>query len=266
MKYQRLTCLCLLTCLLAITTAHAQNSKEPLNISADKTLDWDRTKQTFTANGNALAAQGDVSIAAEKLNAAYKENKITGNDFDIHTMTATNNVVITSADNKAYGDKAVYDLTKEIAVMTGSNLRLITPEQTITAKDQFEYHAAAGKLIASGDAKIIRPTDTLRANALTAYLTNNEKGERVLDKMTAEGNVVITTPTEKVTGTYGTYNGKTKIAELTGGVTITKGPNILQGTRATVDMNTQISRIFGSPKTNGRVTGTFYPGSEKKEQ
>lgn len=253
-------------------SAQAQNKDQPLDISADDSLEWDRQKQIFTAKGNALASQGNVSISASTLIAAYDENARTGNNFDIHTMTAENNVIISSEDNKAYGDKAVYEIAKEYAVMTGNNLRLVTPEQTVSARDKFEYFVTEGKLVATGNATITRPTDTLRADTLTAHLATNDKGERVLDRMTAQGNVVITTPTEKLTGTYGTYNGRTKIAEVTGGVTITRGPNILQGQRATVNLNTQISSIYGNGdnaapnnagQSGGRVTGTFYPGTQK---
>jgi lipopolysaccharide export system protein LptA len=250
---------------LYVPYAYAQKSENPLIISADKALEWNRTEQNFTATQNAKATQGEVSIAASTLKADYRENKETGNDFDIHTMTATENVIILSEDNAAYGDKAVYDLTTEIAIMTGSDLRLTTPEQTITATDQFEYHVKDGKLIAIGNATIKRPTDTLRADTLTAFLTEDGQGKRTLDRMTASGNVIITTATEKITGQTGAYNGRTKIAELAGGVTITRGPNILQGTRATVDLNTQISRIFGNPDNGNRVTGTFYPGTTKKK-
>jgi lipopolysaccharide export system protein LptA len=247
-----------------VPPASAQSQDQPLDISAEDTLEWDRQNQTFTAKGDAVASQNDVSISADTLTAAYSENNQTGENFDIHTMTAENNVVITSQDNKAYGDKAVYELAKEYAIMTGDDLRLVTPEQTVTASEKFEYFVTEGKLIAIGNATITRPTDTLRADTLTAFLATNEKGERVLDRMTAQGNVIITTATEKLTGTYGTYNGRTKEAEITGGVTITRGPNILQGERATVDLNTQISRIFGQQSGNGRVTGTFYPDSQKK--
>ena len=259
--------LILITTSLYAPYVHAQTtSNAPLTISADDTLEWDRNNQLFTANGKAKATQDGTTITAETLTANYRKNKETGNDFDIHTMTADTNVIITSEDNKAYGDKAVYDIAKETATMTGHNLKLITPEQTVTARDQFEYHVQAGKLIAVGNAKIIRPSDTIRANTLTAYLTTDAKGKRTLDRMTAEGNVIITTATEKITGAYGTYNRRTNLATITGGVTITRGPNILKGDRATVDLNTQISKIFGSKDQKDRVTGTFYPGSQKQEK
>lgn len=253
---------------LVPSPVRAQNQENPpLVISADDALEWDRTNQTFTALKNALAVQGDVAISATTLKAEYEENKTTNNDFDIHTMTARENVIITSTDNKAYGDLAVYDLKSQKAVMTGQDLKLVTPEQTITARDQFVYDVKDGQLTATGNATITRPTETIKANVITATLTEDKNGKQTLDSMTAQGNVTITTLEEKITGTYGTYNARTDIAEITGDVTLTRGPNILQGDRATVNLTTQISKLYGNANaSNGRVTGTFYPGSEKKAQ
>jgi lipopolysaccharide export system protein LptA len=116
-------------------------------------------------------------------------------------------------------------------------------------------------------------------------LKENAQGKRVLDNLEAFGNVVIVTPTERITGAYGIYRAGSNKAELKGGVKITRGPNVLEGERAEVDMTTNISKIFGAPTSEqapakvggaltgspnvqtggGRVRGVFYPNSETKE-
>ena len=152
--------------------------------------------------------------------------------------------------------------------MTGSDLKLISPDQTVTAKDKFEYWVVEGKLIAFGDATIIRKNQqgeitTLVANTITAYLKEDKEGKRVLDRMEASGNVIITTPTEVLTGDNGLYNAETNMAEITGNVKIIRGPNTLEGVKADVNLNTNVSRMFGSGTSRGRVRGIFYPGSEE---
>jgi lipopolysaccharide export system protein LptA len=245
------------------------SSKEPLEITADGTLEWHRNDKNFIATKNALAKQGEVSIAAATLTAHYRE--VPGNDMEIWQVTAKDNVVISSRDSKAYGQNAEYDLDKGFAVMTGNNLKMESADQTVTARDRFEYWTADGRLVALGRAKVIRPkvgggTDTLEADKVSAVLKEDAKGQRVLHSLEAEGNVVITTPTETVTGAYGIYKADTNKAELTGQVTITRGPNTLEGTKAEVDLNTNTSRMFGSGSPTGRVRGVFYPGSEKKPE
>lgn len=246
----------------------SSDSNEPLEITADESLEWKRNDLTFIARKNALAKQGDASVAAEILTANYRDED---KGMEIYKVAAESNVVIHSRDSDAFGDKAVYDLDKGLAVMTGGNLRMVSVDQVVTAKEKFEYWVASGKLVAMGRARVERKnqageTDTLEADTITATMKDNGKGQRVLDQLEAAGNVVITTPTEIITGKHGTYRANGNKAELTGGVTIKRGPNVLEGEKAEVDLTTNTSRMFGSPMGDGRVRGVFYPGSEKKPE
>lgn len=249
-------------------TTPAQNSKEPIEITADQSLEWHRNDKKFIARKNAQAVQGDVSINAATLTADYVEGE--GQNMKINRVQADNDVRIRSRDSDAYGDKGIYEIDKGYAELTGSDLRLISPDQTVTARDKFEYWVVEGKLIAIGNARLIRKneqgeTNTLDADTITAYLKDDANGKRVLDRMVAVGNVVITTPTETLTGAQGTYEARSNTAEIAGDVEIKRGPNILEGSKATVDLNTSISRMFGGGRT-GRVKATFFPGSEKKDE
>lgn len=253
--------------------AHAPNasaqfgsgeSNAPLTITADNSLEWNRDAKTFTANKNAVATRGEVSVRADQLTAYYQAGAGGEEDIQISQLLATGGVVINSPDGKAYGDKAAYDVSTETLVMTGDNLRMIGEGQTVTARDQFEYQAATGKLFADGNATVTQEQNRLRANQLEASFRDTGDGQRALDTIEARGNVVITTPDETLSGPYGIYRARTNTAEISGGVRITRGPNILQGERAEVDLTTNVSRMFGGGNT-GRVEGVFFPGSEKSE-
>lgn len=249
-------------------TPITSNSDEPLEITAQGYLEWKRAEQKFVAQDQAIATQGDVSITAETLTALYRDNN--ENDLEIWEVTAETNVLIDSRDNQAYGDKAVYNIDEELATMTGNNLRLVSPDQVVTARDKFEYYVVEGRLNAVGDARVERrnergETDILEAEKISAILKENAQGERVLDTLEAFDNVTITTPTEIIRGAYGIYRANTNKAEIRGNVTITRGPNILQGDRAEVDLNTNTSRIFGGATNQGRVRGVFFPGSNETE-
>lgn len=257
----------LLFCAFA-TELRAQNSKEPLEVTADGSLEWHRESKKFVANKNAVAKQGDVSIQAATLTANYSEDG--EQDINISRVDAKDNVIIKSRDTDAYGDNGFYDLDKGYAELTGNDLKLVGTDQIVTARDRFEYWVIDGKLVAIGAAKITRKNEqgeinTLEADNITAFLIENDKGERVLDRLEADNNVIITTPSETLTGSKGVYEAKSNTAEITGDVKIRRGPNILEGAKATVDLNTSISRMFGSGGARGRVKGVFYPGSEKKD-
>lgn len=243
----------------------------PLEVTADGTLEWLRDDKIFVARKNALAKQGDSSVAGETLTATYRENEGEGGGMQIWKVTAAQNVVLNSGQSQAFGDDAIYNLDDGLATLTGKNLKMISPDQTVTARDKFEYWVTDGKLNAIGQAKVVRPkptggTDILEADTISAIMEDNESGKRVLKTLEANGNVVITTPTEVITGKHGLYKAASNTADLTGGVKIVRGPNTLEGERAEVDLNTNTSKIFGNNQPSGRVRGVFYPKSENKPQ
>lgn len=250
---------CLTVLMLAIPMlAHAQGAQEPIEITADNELVWNRQDQYFTAEGNAKAAQGGVSIAAQILKALYSQEE--GKSADIYQFEAEDSVVLKSNGNTAYGDRAQYHVKKEYAVLTGKKLRLVTPEQTLYARDKFEYFIKEGRLLALGRVILKRPTDTLKADRVTAYLKEGYNGKRRVTKVIAQGNVSIETKEERVTGRKGIYNAVDNIVTLEGDVVITRGKNILKGEKATVDLTTQVSKLFGGSEAGqGRVRGVFYP-------
>ena len=265
--------LVLLSILLISTHIHVHayaqlggDENAPLTITADKSLEWDRDAGTFTANQNALATRGDISVRADTLTAYYQQGADGEEDIQITQLLAMGGVIITSPDGKVYGDQAAYDVASEMMVMTGDALRMVSDGQTVTARDQFEYQARTGELFADGNATVTQGQNRLRANQLEATFRegSGESGQRALDTIEARGNVVITTPDEELTGPYGIYRARTNKAEISGGVRITRGPNVLQGDRAEIDLTTNISRMFGGGNT-GRVEGVFFPGSEKED-
>lgn len=237
---------------------------EPLEISADKSLEWHRDQLKIIARGNAKASQGDASISSTLMTATYKEGE-KENKFLPQTLTAEQNVVIKTADGKAYGDKAVYKISNKTATLTGKNLKLVSENMTLTARDKFQYNIDAGMLSATGRAKLLQVTDkgdnTIEADSLSAIFDTqgSDTRNRDLKRMEASGNVIITTPTETIRGDKGFFNKQTNVAELSGNVKVIRGQNTLTGELATVDLNTNISTLSGGSEGTGRVTGVFYP-------
>lgn len=265
-----------------VTTAAApKTSGQPLEISADQALEWDRQNTKYIARGNAIAKQDDMQVNADLLVADYREGA--DKKTEIYRLTATGNVVLTSAGtNKAYGEKAIYEVDGAKATLTGGDLRIETPEMKITAKDKFEYYSNEGKMIAYGDPVIVNKDATLTADLVTAW--TNKSGEKTekppvakdpnkpqsklggLRRAEAQGNVVITTPKEKATGDKGIYTAENDTVELLGNVKLYQGENILEGVRADMNLTTSLSRVYGSEGKGGRVKGIFFPSSQKKSE
>ncbi len=247
----------------------SSNSKDPIEITAGKALEWHRNDNKYIAIGQVEAKQGDTSIFSETLTADYRDGATSS--MEIYRLTAEQNVRIQNPTTTLYGEKAVYEVDKAYAVMTGNNLKMESPEQVVTARDRMEYWSQKGEALAIGNAKVVRGQDTINADVIKAVFKKNAQGNNEIERLHADGHVVIVTPTETLTGDNGVYFASTNTAEITGNVKIVRGPNVLEGVRGTVDLNTNISKIFGAPEAvgatgpaPGRVRGVFYPGSDKQ--
>jgi len=254
-----------LICLLPAST-YAQklgDSDAPVEIAADNSLEWLQKKQQYVANGNVEVTQGLSKIFSDKLVADYRENKQSG-DIEIWQLTAYGNVRIQNETSKIQGNKAIYDVNTGLSIITGDNLKLTLPDQTITARERMEYNSNNGIAKAIGSAKIVRGSDILSANSITANFLKDNTGKQQLSTATANGNVTIQTPDETLTGNHAKYNAVQNTAQITGNVKLKRGPNILEGARAEVNLATNVSKMFGAPKSGKRVKGVFFPSSQPK--
>lgn len=247
---------------LLATAAYADTptpSSQPVTISAVKSLEWDRNAKTYTARQDVVATQGAANIHSDILVAHYNEGN--GGKSDITTMDADGHVTINSAPYTAYGDHAVYNVKTGTAVLTGKDLKIVSTDSVLTARDRIEFNSTENRMTAVGEPKAVKGDDILTADTMSAYFSKDDAGKMAADKITAKGHVVITTPTETATGDDSVYDVPTQKAVLTGKVRILQDKNWLEGTRADVDMATGISRLSGEgdTATEGRVTGTFYP-------
>lgn len=243
----------------AQAAAQAQKKEEPVEISASRSLEWNRKAKTYTARQNAIAKQGNFQLSSDTITARYNDNQGATHIFQ---MEADNNVVITSPPYTAYGDRVVYDVAAERATLTGQDLRIVTETEKLTAKDKVEFFSKENRMVASGGATALRGTDSLKAETMQAYFSKDTDGSGMkIDRITAEGGVNIKTEKETVYSDHGDYNIAAKKAVLTGKVKIYQGASWLEGTRAEIDLKTGISQLFaeGNAETEGRVKGVFYP-------
>ncbi|MDD9900600.1 MAG: hypothetical protein OXT65_06440 [Alphaproteobacteria bacterium] len=234
----------------------------PLEISAAGGLEWNRTNKTYTATKDVIATRDTARVTCDTLTAHYTGEN---NASDITKLVAKGRVVLSSPPYKAYGDKAIYTVATGDAVLTGKNLRIAANAEHLTARDKIIYNAQNATMTAIGNATAHKDGRTLTSESLTAWFEKGANNKMTTKKVTTSGPVTITTENEVITGDSGFYDVATQTATLTGNVRITQGESFLEGTRATVDMKTGISRLSAqdSTATDGRVKGVFYP---KKKQ
>ena len=237
-----------------------QDREKPIEINAEEGIEWQQKNKAYIARGNARAAQGDVAVLADTLSAYYRETEDGGTD--IWRIDAVGRVRIVTPTQRAFGDKAVYDVEQGILILTGGS-RLETETDRITARDSLEYWEKRNLAVARGNAIATRGENRLRADVLTAYFAKDVGGTSQVRKVDAFDNIVITTPDEIVRSSRGVYDVETGIATLTGQVKITRGNDQLNGEYAEVNLNTGVSKLFGRG-TRG-VQGIFTPDRDIRQ-
>lgn len=292
--YRRCLMAALFFCTLGVAQSSAQGlagvasqNGAPVEIFADKTLEWDRVKKTYTARGNAIARQGSMQVKSDTLTAHYSGGSGEGGiGSSIERLVARGQVEISSPPYKGYGDEAVYDMASSLATLTGGDLKIETPSESLTAQKKIEFDAVNNRLSAHGNATARRGTDSLASETLSAFFAQTADGGMALQRIVADTPVTVKTVRETVTGDSGVYDVTAGKATLRGRVRILQGDNWLEGTRAEVDLKTGISKLFAdtpttparpalivdgvaqppaNPVGDGRVRGVFYPKKKEPE-
>jgi lipopolysaccharide export system protein LptA len=261
----------------------------PVEVYADSGMELSQDAKTVIARGHAKAIRGRVTVIADMLTAHYRDKAKPGAGAAAKTATATatpaaakssgdaetgnsevwrleadGHVVIFTDSQRAYGDHADYNIDDAVVVLTGKDLRMTTANELVTARDSLEYWEHRQQAVARGNAVATKEDKRIRADILVADYGQDSAKHTVLQHATGFDHVVITTPTEIVTGNRTDYDPHTGIVTVTGAVKMTRDQNQLEGEYAVVNLNTGISRLFptapgAAPGRDSRVKGLLVP-------
>ncbi len=278
----------------------------PIDITSRDGIEWRQAEREVIARGDARAIRNNVTVTADRLTAWYRKKGEAGKPEgpapatglaadtstegnEVYRLQADGNVHIYTQTDQAQGDKATYDMDQAVLVMTGHNLKLTTPNDVITARDDLEYWPQKHMAVARGDAVVVtNDAKRVAADTLVAYTTDNPPpadakpavtrasakpsdaaakpaddplaSSGKLQRVEAFGHVSVRTPTDTVTGDRGVYVPDTGMARLGGNVQITRGQNQLNGAEADVNMKTGIATLVAT--NAGRVHGLVVPNDE----
>ncbi|MCW3847067.1 LptA/OstA family protein [Sphingomonas sp. LB-2] len=131
--------------------------------------------------------------------------------------------------------------------------------------EHIEIQERANRVLLTGAVKITQAEMTLNSARMTLTYTGEITNPQV-NRIDASGGVTIVRPDQSASSQYAVYDLNTRIVTLLGGVTLRQGPNVIQGSRLTINLDTGRATIDGSgvsggaPGTTtqgGRVTGRF---------
>ena len=216
--------------------------------------------------GRREGERDDQEVRAEVLTAHYRERS--DGSIDVWRIDADGKVGYTSASESAFGERATYDVDKQVMTISGGEQVGVTASTSrITAEKELEYDTKTRTLIARGNAVAVDGDRTVYGEVISVHLREQvEEGQSRLQQLEAEGNVRVITPEEDIRADRGTYNVESGVATLDGSVKIVKGTNELNGCRGETNLKTGVSRITACPgQSNGRVRGIILPESLKNQ-
>ncbi len=130
------------------------------------------------------------------------------------------------------------------------------------AADRIELQDRQNRVVLSGDVVIDQGDLRLTAARMTVAYTN-ANGLRI-QRIDATGGVTVARGSERASGAAGVYDFNRRVIVLSGGVSLRRGADTLNGGRLTIDLASGLSSVDGrgasAPGTtgaNGRVSGSF---------
>jgi lipopolysaccharide export system protein LptA len=219
-------------------------NNQPIEITADNGIEWQRDNQLMIASGKARATRGKTSVEADTLQAFYNKDK-TGTS-NLSRIKAIGRVKITSPTQKLTGEVGVYDLTKGVLVITGKKVSLVSGKNIITANKQLEYYEKKAMAVARKNARANHDGKRLKADTLVALFFRDKNGKTQLSRVQAFDNVRVVTNTESIWANKGIYDVSSGIATLDGNIRITRDGNQLNGDSAIINLKTGVSKLLTS--------------------
>ena len=136
--------------------------------------------------------------------------------------------------------------------------------------DRLDAYSSKRMVVFSGNVVAVQGHRTIRAERLTIYYKDEKKtaagslvsegGYGNIEKIEAQGNVVITEGERVATGDNALFEQEVQKITMTGNAVLKEGKNIVKGNRVIIFLEEDRGVVEGGEKK--RVTATIFPNGE----
>jgi lipopolysaccharide export system protein LptA len=126
--------------------------------------------------------------------------------------------------------------------------------------DRIEVLDAENSAIFTGNVRVRQGGLTIESQRLRIIYERPAKGDPIVRRMDAEGDVRLRSPTESANARFAIYDVDARILTLIGGVQLQQQQTKLEGNRLTMNLDSGRSTLDGRTAAGGsagRVTGRF---------
>jgi lipopolysaccharide export system protein LptA len=124
-------------------TGFKHDADQPIEVVAD-TLEVAKDEETAIFQGNVNAVQGKLALQADTLKVKYRQSgQANGGSSPFSRIDAMGNVVLTSAEETATGDWAVYDVDSKTVTLGGAVV--LTREENVINGQRLVVDLVSGR-------------------------------------------------------------------------------------------------------------------------
>ena len=245
------------------------NEATVTEILTDQGLVCDQDQKICMAEGNIQVKRGKGNLTCNKLIVHFDQGE--KGKQELKTLEAFGNVHIFSPEDgyDATSEYGRYDVDQQLVTLKGNPI-IKNQGLEIFGTGDVTYDQIKNIAATSYRATMKEQDKLLQANQLIAYFKKDpEKNSNTFDHLIANGDVIVSTPTEIARGENGSYYETTKTAELWNNVVISRFDGQIRGPRAKVDMDTGQSQMLQpvtDPAAQQRVQALLLPREKDKVQ
>jgi lipopolysaccharide export system protein LptA len=139
----------------------------------------------------------------------------------------------------------------------------------VTSTKDMVFSRSAGTAIYEQNVRAVQGGSQLASDKLTVFCTKPANGGPVdtcdpIQRIVAEGNVIYTTPRERIRGDRAEYDYPSDTITVTGEVTMARGKDIMRGNKVVYQVSPGVVTVTGEP---GRgVMSIFTPERRNQNQ
>ncbi len=124
-------------------------------VTANRTIEYWAEKRLAIATGRASVYRDAYRLTADTLNVTLAENSDT-KALEVRYVEANNNVVIKSEREEIRGNKATYDMAKQLAMVTGDVALIRDANKLVGTKAEINIATGVSRLVntASSDGRV----------------------------------------------------------------------------------------------------------------
>ena len=229
------------------------NNKNKFEIKASEKLEWYQLENKIVALGSAEVKSSLFTIYADEIVGFYDGQIGKGK---IQKLIAKKNAAFKSSQILIDSNYMEYNLDKEVLIVTGNKISMISNLGRINAQKSLIYEKFEKQIFLEGNVLIELKNPNAKINANKLIISIDEKENITLVKAINMVNVKLLELQQNILSDEAEFDNVKRKINFTGNVILKQNDSTLKGNNAIIDFEKGLSSITSTKQSS--VTGVFY--------